>query len=437
MLTRTRIAALVSCLPAVAAALTPAQKARRTPVVDVFERTRDAVVNITATQTVECATSPFERFFDLPMPGGRQRYTQTSLGSGVVIHTSGYILTNAHVVAPGASLKVIFADKSEHEAESIARDDTHDVAVLRILDKGTYPAIRMGRSNDLMIGETVIAIGNPLGYEHTLTTGVVSAVERKLPISEDRQLDHLIQTDASINRGNSGGPLLNILGELIGVNTAIRTDAQNIGFAIPIDIIRKLLPDILSLEQRRRLLVGLRLGWREVVNVVEATGPAARANIEPGDELVSVDGHRITQDIDFYIYTLDASKDQPLRVELRRDGKLYSAIIKPEPIPIPDGAALLLKKFGLTVTPLTASQARQLDVKGGLIITDVEAGSPAAEAGFQRNLIVVQIGSAFPTSLEDVGLLLEKVRRGEKVRFRLYAVYREYIQVMEGEMVSR
>lgn len=420
---------------AAAPSATPAQKARRTPIVDVFERTKDAVVNIAATQVVErtLRSSPFDELFG----GKRQRYEQTSLGSGAVIHSEGYVITNAHVVARAAKLKIIFANKTEHDAESVAVDEEHDLAVLKIKDKGPFPALTMGRSNDLMIGETVIAIGNPLGYEHTVTTGIVSAVNRELPVGGGAVYRDLIQTDTSINRGNSGGPLLNILGELIGLNTAIRSDAQNIGFAISVDTIRKLLPDILSLEQRRRIQIGLRLGWRDRVYVAEVSGPAEAAGVEVGDELVRVDGVPVRQDLDYYVHLLNVQPANGLVLELNRAAKRLTVTVKPKAIPIPDGAQLMQVKFGLKVQPLTAAQAEQLDIEGGLIIAEVEEGSPAAEAGFRRGLVIVRLGRYFPTDMEALGLLLEKVRRNEKVGFLLYEIRRQFIQVLEGELAAR
>jgi len=432
----------VMAVPAAAAEgeLTPAQRARRTPVVDVFERTKDAVVNIAATQVVERTVrfSPFDELFDPRLFGDRkQRYEQTSLGSGAVIHPDGYVITNAHVVARAAKLKVVFANKTEHEAEAVAVDEQHDLAVLKLKDKGPFPAITLGRSHDLMIGETVIAIGNPLGYEHTVTTGIISATNRELAVSPDVTYRDLIQTDTSINRGNSGGPLLNILGEVIGLNTAIRSDAQNIGFAIPVDTVRKLLPEMLSVEQRRRIQIGLRLGWRDRVYVVEAFGPAERAGVEVGDEVLRVDGQPIRQDLDYYVYVLNIDGRKPLTLELKRGNKRFTASVQPRAIPVPDGAELMRKKFGLMVQPLTAAQAQKLDLPGGLLITDVEPGSPADQAGFRENLIIVGIGRYFPSDMEELGLLLERVRRGEKVRFRVYRVQRHYIQVLEGELASR
>mgnify|MGYP002624261983 CR=1 FL=1 len=309
---------------------------RRTPVVDVFETCKDAVVNITATQVFETTVPSFGLFdfFESPRPQGRtRRYTSTSLGSGFVLHADGYVVTNAHVVAQAASLKVVFADNSEHDAELVAIDESNDLAVLKVRDKVDFPALTLGRSDDLLIGETVIAIGNPLGYQHTVTSGIVSAADREVRVRDDRVLEGLIQTDASINKGNSGGPLLNALGELIGINTAIRGDAQNIGFAIPVDTLRKILPDMLSIERRKRLNIGLRLSWRGKVYITEATGPAAEAGIEPGDILLSVNDLPIVQDIDYHILMLRVDASDELRLQLQRKAKSNRATHLPKEIP--------------------------------------------------------------------------------------------------------
>ena len=420
--------------------LTSAQAARRTPIVEAFQKARDAVVNIAATQVVERAVrfSPFDELFDLPWSGGRkERYTRTSLGSGFVIHPDGYVVTNAHVVADAASEKVVFADKSEYEAKPIAVDEQHDLAILKIESNKRFPAITLGRSHDLMIGETVIAIGNPLGYQHTVTAGIISATDRKLQVKEDVVYEGLIQTDTSINPGNSGGPLLNILGELIGINTAIRGDAQNIGFAIPVDTLRKSLPEILSVEHHRRLQVGLRLSWQRPGLVAEATGPAAAAGLEAGDELLTVDGQPIKQEADFYIHLLRIDPKHTLQLEYKRKGTRLSARIQPKMIPIPDGKELLGRKFGLTIRLLTDDEARQLDISGGLYITSVEKGSPADRAGVQRGMVVIQIDKYFPSDLEKVGAILEPVKRGDQVLFRFYAVQRQRIDVLGGYLVSR
>jgi serine protease Do len=416
-----------------------AQNLRRTPVVDVFEDTRDAVVNIAATQVVEIQNRPswFDHFFDWPGRTQPRRYERTHLGSGFILHRNGYVVTNAHVAARAAALRIIFSNGSEYEAEPVAVDEKHDLAVLKIQGNGTFPSLPLGRSDDLMIGETVIAIGNPLGYQHTVTTGIVSATDRTLNFRGDVVYDGLIQTDASINPGNSGGPLLNVLGELIGINTAIRGDAQNIGFAIPVNTLRKLLPEILSIERRKRLDVGLRLTWRGEPRVVEATGPAATAGIEPGDEVLSLNDNPIGSDVDFYIYLFDIEAGDRLSLGVRRDGSERTFTFRPARIPIPDGAQLLREKFGLTVRVLSESQARQLDVEGRLLITAVESGSPAARAGFVPGLIIFQLGRHFPSDLDDVGLLLEHVKAGDSVSFRVYQVDQSFIRALTATLPAR
>ncbi|MCH8853078.1 MAG: trypsin-like peptidase domain-containing protein, partial [Planctomycetes bacterium] len=210
----------------------PADNPRRTLVVEAFEKTHGAVVNISSTRIVEISRSrsPLEFFFqdfDSFLGPRTRRYKSTSVGSGFVIHKNGYIVTNAHVVDRTTDVKITFDDQTSYDAEVVAEDRAHDLALLKIEPKSPLPVLQFGDSSDLMIGETVIAIGNPLGYEHTLTMGVVSATDRDLKLTGARTgqpvvYANLIQTDAGINPGNSGGPLLNVLGQLIGINTAIR-----------------------------------------------------------------------------------------------------------------------------------------------------------------------------------------------------------------------
>jgi len=209
---------------------------RQTPIVKVYKKTHKAVVNIAGERTVSTSILPgfdWPDMFDLWGP--RFQRQVKVLGSGVVVHEDGYIITNAHVVKGAEKIMVLFSDGSEFPAEIKTSDENKDLAVLTIKTEDKLPFIHLGRSDDLMIGETVIAIGNPYGYSNTVTSGVISAVGRDIEVSEGFWLRGLIQTDAPINPGNSGGPLLNINGQLIGINTAIRAEAENIGFAIPVD----------------------------------------------------------------------------------------------------------------------------------------------------------------------------------------------------------
>jgi serine protease Do len=414
-------------------------KLRRTPIVEVFEKTRGAVVNIACTQDVQQSgglADPFQQFFDFrsPLfPHPRQREI-TSVGSGFVLHPDGYIVTNAHVVLRTVDQKVKFVDGDEFSARPVAIDTDNDLAVLKIDSPEPHPAMTLGRSNDLMIGETVVAIGNPFRYQHTLTAGVISAVNRTLRFDNGVRYTGLIQTDAPINPGNSGGPLLNILGELIGITTAIRSDAQNIGFAIPVDTLRRVLPEMLSLERLKRVRIGMKVAGRDRVRVVEVAvgSPAQAAGIQPGDQIARMNERRITQDIDFYVSLLGKKAGDTIDLELVRDGKSHEATLTLQAIPIPDGAKLARELFGLGLEPLPKELAQefleQFELRGGLVVMDVERGSPADRAGIEPGMLVINIGGDFPTDMDHVGLLLETVRTGDVVRFQIWQVGRRVIR---------
>ena len=292
---------------------------RRTAVVEAVERTSPAVVNISTEQVVERRGGPFrfpaDPFFDEffndfldPLP---ERSRRTSLGSGVLVDSGGTILTNAHVILRGSRIQVTLSDGREFEAALVGADADSDLAVLRIEGGGRLPYMEMGTTADLLIGETVIAIGNPFGLSHTVTTGVVSAVGRSLR-SEERVFSDFIQTDASINPGNSGGPLLNIQGELIGINTAIYGKAQGIGFAIPVERARRVMRDLVSFGSVREGWVGVAVqdltrdlalhfgvGQGVVIVEVEPRSPAARAGVQRGMILTHIDGRPIRTRRDF------------------------------------------------------------------------------------------------------------------------------------------
>ena len=233
-----------------------AENLRESAVVKAVKKVSPAVVNISSQSEVHKRVNPFyglgldpnfESFFkDFFDPGYEQKYKRTSLGSGVIIDGKrGFILTNKHVIIKSSTITVTLKDGREFKANIIGADPDSDLAVLRISPKGVLPNIKMGDSGNLLIGETVIAIGNPFGFSNTVTTGVISAVNRSVNVDNTFYRD-FIQTDASINPGNSGGPLLNIYGELIGINTAIYAKAQGIGFAIPIDKAKRVVSDLIK-----------------------------------------------------------------------------------------------------------------------------------------------------------------------------------------------
>src|SRR5262249_53556146 len=217
---------------------------RRTPVVEVVEKVRAAVVNIHSERTVQAGTA--EELFALAPSQNRIN----GMGSGIVIDPRGYLITNQHVVEDVNLIRVRLNDGTTATARVLARDNESDLALLKIDVNKPLPTIPLGTATDLMVGETVIAIGNAYGYDHTVTVGVVSAIKRDVTLNKDISYKSLIQTDASINPGNSGGPLLNINGELVGVNVAIRAGAQGIGFAIPVDTMMRVAADMLSVRRR-------------------------------------------------------------------------------------------------------------------------------------------------------------------------------------------
>jgi len=318
-------------------------------------------------------------------------------------------------------------------AGAVAIDEQRDLAVLKIETDKPLKPLALGTSGDLMQGETVVAIGNPLGYQHTVTRGVVSATNRKLEFDNGHEFTDLIQTDASINPGNSGGPLLNILGELIGINTAIRGDAQNIGFAIPVDQLRAVLPELLDVERRYRIVTGLKVKMQRgaTISEVKPGSPAAQAKLEVGDKIVSIDGERIASDIDYHISLLGGTPGRILEVKVQRGEETKQTFLRLGERPRPDGAKLLKAHFGLSAEPMDANTAKLLGIRQpvGLTVTSVEANSPAATIGLRRGDIIIQIGRHQPRTMEDVGDLLEQVRSGQRVGIAVLRI--------EGRVVTR
>jgi serine protease Do len=309
---------------------------------------------------------------------------------------------------------VTFADGREFDAQVVASDRDHDVAILKIDARDALKPLAMGQSTDLMIGETVIAIGNPLGYQHTVTAGVVSAVDRDLMFSKDHMMRGLIQTDASINPGNSGGPLLNVLGDL-----AVRGDAQNIGFAIPVNQVRRLLPELLDVERRYRIRSGMRLSTtdRPRVIFVAPESPAQAAGIRVGDTLREIDGMPLNESVDFHIALIGREPGDRLRLQLERQNEIVAASLELAGLPQPDAAVLAQQRLGVKVRPLPADLAQDLGLPqgGGFVVVDVEAASPAGRIGMRSRDVLVALGRFYPTTLEELGQLLENLDSDEQV----------------------
>ena len=293
---------------------------RRTPLVRAVEKVSPAVVNIYTTEISRSARNPFrnfnnnlfDQFFKDFLPPNKSQ--KRSLGSGVLINGEGFILTNEHVIAKATKIHVVLSDKQEFDASVIGADIKSDLAIIKIDSSKPLPYVEMGRSDDLMIGEQVLAIGNPFGLQQTVTTGIISALNRNIRAGKNMVYSDFIQVDASINPGNSGGPLLNINGSLIGINTAIYQKAEGIGFAIPIDHAKRIVDELIRYGKVRRGWMGVSIQELDpqlathfqldghkgvlVVGVAEKSS-AGKAGLKRGDIVIAIDGHGVSNKSDF------------------------------------------------------------------------------------------------------------------------------------------
>ncbi|HEY4222090.1 MAG TPA: trypsin-like peptidase domain-containing protein [Myxococcota bacterium] len=410
MLLFAALALAVAVVAAPPAELTPAQQKRVTPIVEVVRSEADGVVAIAATHVVTQSVSMFDVF---AQPREVQR---SSIGSGTVIHASGYVLTNAHVVAMASEISVMLKGGKELPAHVVAALPDEDIAIVKCdVPPGiTLHAVKLGSSDDVMVGETVIAIGAPVGLVHTVTSGIISAVDRELRPSEGVRFKGILQTDAAINPGNSGGPLFNIVGEQIGVNTAIRGDAQNVGFAIPSDRVKVLLPRLLSVEARGRARLGVRLGKESddrpgvVVDEIEHASPADKSGLGRGMIVTDVgDAHTPTL-VDALVALLEQPSGKPFAVHaVLPEGTTDVFTMQIEELPPPDAHSLAKKVLGLDVADLDAVTATRLGLRAGagVLVKDVERGRDAARLGVQPGDLITRVGPYGIRHVTDLAIL--------------------------------
>ena len=411
---------------------------RHTPVTKVYQSTHKAVVNIAGERLMSTSRGPgylWPDMFDLWGP--RFQRQVAVLGSGMVVHEDGYVITNAHVILGAQKIKVVFDDGREFPATIISADEAKDLAVMTITAGEKLPFIHLGRSYDLMIGETVIAIGNPYGYANTVTSGVVSAVGRDIQVAEGTWLRGLIQTDAPINPGNSGGPLLNVNGDLIGVNTAIRAEAQNIGFAIPVDTLADNLSQMLMPEKLRRVRLGLTVGRMKkagqyaglVVDSVSKASPADEKGISAGDILLEIDGRKLTNLLDFYIQMMGKQIGEPIDIKYVTPGgaRLRTRNVRLTMLarPLPDGRKRVSDFFQMEVSELTQRVAQRFGFNSAypvLIVTKVEPGGVADRAGLEQGDLIVQVNNATVSNVRELSLEMEAVNDGDAVDIRIMRI---------------
>ncbi|MBM4054198.1 MAG: PDZ domain-containing protein [Planctomycetes bacterium] len=407
---------------------------RRTPVVVAIEKTSPAVANISTERFIKqrhgdpffgFRSELFEQFFNDYFNKNQRKMVERPLGSGVIIDEEGYIVTNEHVVSRASKLNVRLANGKNYEATMISSDPVSDLAVLKIESEDPLPYVKIGTSKDLMIGETVIALGNPFGLENSVTTGVLSAKNRTFTFSSDYgdiEYDGLLQTDALINPGNSGGPLINIDGELIGINTAIVNHAQGIGFAIPVDKVRETLVKLFNFRELNKIWFGAQVEEQEdvskgiLVSSVEKESPAYKAKIKTGDYIVQIDSKRIFDVLDFEKYILKKNAGDKLNIIITRNDREIELSVSLEKAPMPSVEKLALERFGLYVQDLTPQLAQQLNlwwVKGGVLISDVQKKSPADSVGIKAGHVLVYVGQYRVNNIEEFGALLKIMKKNE------------------------
>lgn len=393
---------------------------------DIAERLNPVVVNIDASVRGRRPRPPGEiprrpEIFDDPT-GERRRNGDTprrGTGTGFIVDPQGYILTNHHVIDGAERITVKLADGRSFRAGVVGSDPDTDIALIRVESPSPLPAATLGDSDRLRVGEWVVAIGNPLAYEHTVTVGVVSFIGRKL---FDSSLDNYIQTDAAISFGNSGGPLINGRGEIIGINAAVSRQANNIGFAIPINQARNILPQLKAQGRVSRGYIGVALrdvdpdlqaslgltrSQGALVQDVTAGSPGARAGIKPYDLIVAVDEQMMPSNDALIREIAHRAPGSVARIELIRDGRSMELSLKlaerpgrvnPVATPtLPAGRGLAgddTVELGLTLIEIDESNAHRFDVPSGmtgLLVQRVEPFSAAADAGITRGQVVLEI----------------------------------------------
>jgi serine protease Do len=388
-----------------------AQEQRRTAIVEAVERARSAIVNIHGEKVVD-ATG------DLRTGDGKRRVN--GMGTGVIIDERGYIVTNHHVVDGVKKIMVTTAARENYTARLVSHDPKTDLAVIKIDGDHDFDVIYVGTSSDLMPGETVIAVGNAFGYEHTVTRGIISALHRSVQVSDAQSYDDLIQTDASINPGNSGGPLLNIEGDMIGINVAVRAGAQGIGFAIPADKVMTIATDLLSTRRLEKTWHGLDTHPADthgrpgvVVRKVDKESPAASSGLRSGDVIMSIADKSVSRSLDIERALLGRRAGETVDVTVERQHQPVNLTLVLASLPRAEkehSPEPIWDVVGLRLEPVPAKQFQQhrTQYRGGLTVLDVRPDSPASRQGIRRGDVLVGMHVWETVSLDNVTYILSR-----------------------------
>jgi Do/DeqQ family serine protease len=428
---------------------------RISPAVRAVRLSSPAVVNISTEKIVSVRDfNPFghdwiQEFFE---PYARRNVTRQSLGSGVIFRPDGTILTNEHVILPASKITATLSDGSEYPAQLIGASRRFDIAILKIESDVPFPYLPPGSSKDLMIGETVIAIGNPFGLASSVTTGVISALNRTVTFGDGKTRNShtyhdFIQTDASINPGNSGGPLLNILGDLIGINTAIYTNAEGIGFAIPIDKTVRIIDDLIETGDVPRIWLGVHVqeltpmlaknlhftGKQGVlISEIRPDSPANRAGLRPGDIVLSIGDRKVSSPMEFRDCLREFTPGDRFDIEVWQRGRISHRTVTGIVFPESRSEELSWSLLGLTIAQLDRSgiQRNRLQTVQGVQVRSVRDDSPADQVGIRKGDAVIQVDgnqienpkqfySAVRQATNRDSITLIVVRRGTAYRVTL------------------
>jgi serine protease Do len=418
---------------------------------ELAEKAKPSVVNIRTVRTVKGGGRVFEHFFGSPFednnpfsdprlpPFFRNQpspdYKQRSLGSGFIMDTDGYIVTNNHVVEDADQIKVKLVDGEEYDATVVGRDPNTDLALIKITADIQLKALPLGDSEKLKVGSWVTAIGSPFGLEQTVTAGIVSAKGR---IIGSGPYDDFIQTDASINPGNSGGPLINMDGEVVGINTAIIAQGQGIGFAIPINLAKGIIDQLKESGEVTRGWLGV--GIQELtpelaeyygikakkgvlVTQVYEGDPADKAGIVPKDVILSVEGKPVATPKDLSMEIANLPVGKKIKVQLIRDGKPKTVSVtlgkRKDGDVLAGGEKETTRSFGLTTKTLTPEMARQLGLsenESGILITAVEPGGKADNAGLKRGDLIIEVNRKGVGTDEEFQKEINDLKPGNAVK---------------------
>lgn len=353
------------------------------------------------------------------------------MGTGVIIDPRGYVLTNYHVVQDVEKIQVTTSDRKKLIGRLIAHDPDTDLALLKIDSEGQLPTIPIGTSSDLMLAETVAAVGNAYGYEHTVTVGIISQLGRTVQVNDDQIYRNLIQTDAPINPGNSGGPLLNLDGKMIGINVAVRIGAQGIAFAIPANDAMEIASKLM--EQHASDKSGVHHGIRAmtvfedhkpslVVKSVDPQSPADKAGIEKGDRINSVNGSPAVRSLDLYCALLDSSDQKSFDLSIDHRGQQEDVSIQLTKNTNSDANRTAWKMLGLSVKPATASEMkdRHPNYQHGLKIQRVRQNSPAEREGIIEGDILVAMHGWKTETMDNLEYILEQQDIKNRKNFMFY-----------------